>query len=169
MKKVTKYRFYRCRWHLGDVFAYRFTSDYSKEKGFEGKYVIFRKVSEDTWWPGHIIPVVQIYKWIGEDVPPISRLSEFDLLPAGYDFSTAEKSTDKPLTYRIKLISESEKEIPTGNLTFLGNLPGNDTIPFQGHDYWTGYQEVGWESSKYNTRFEHYVIDRYLAWHDIKS
>ena len=72
------------------------------------------------------------------------------------------------ILHKIKLISESEKAIPRNNLIFLGNLPGDDIIPFRGKDYWTGYQEVGWESSKYNTKFEHYVIDMYLAWCDIK-
>ena len=153
---------------MGDVFAYRFTSNYSKEKGFEGKYVIFRKVSEDTWWPGHIIPVVQVYKWLGNNIPSMDKLSDFDLLPACYNPSALKNNPNKPLEYKIKLISESEKAIPRENLIFLGNLPGDDIIPFRGKDYWTGYQEVGWESSKYNTKFEHYVIDMYLAWRDIK-
>lgn len=168
IKKVSKYRFYHCKWNMGDVFAYRFTSNYSKEKGFDGKYIIFRKVSEDTWWPGHIIPVVQIYKRVCVNIPSINMLSHFDLLPACYNPSAFKKNPNKPLEYKIKLISESEKSIPRENLTFLGNLPGDDIIPFQGHDYWTGYQEVGWESSKYNTKFEHYVIDMYLAWRDIR-
>ena len=145
IKKVSKYHFYQCKWNLGDVFAYRFTSNYSREKGFEGKYVIFRKVSEDTWWPGHIIPVVQVYKWLGEDIPSINRLSDFELLPAYCNPLEFKKNPDKPLEYKIKLISESEKVIPRENLIFLGNLSGDDIIPFRGHDYWTGYQAVGWE------------------------
>lgn len=169
VKKVSKYRFYRCKWNPGDVFAYRFTSNYSKEKGFEGKYVIFRKVSEDTWWPGHIIPVVQVYKWLGEDIPSINKLSDFDLLPACCNPSVFQKNPNKPLEYKIKLICESEKAIPRENLIFLGNLSGDDIIPFRGHDYWTGFPEVGWESSKYNIKFEHYIIDAYLAWRDIKT
>lgn len=82
IKKVSKYRLYQCKWKLGDVFAYRFTSNYSKEKGLEGKYVVFRKVSEDTWWPGHIIPVVQVYKWMGDDIPSIDKIYDCALLPA---------------------------------------------------------------------------------------
>lgn len=62
-KKVSQYRIYQCKWNLGDVFAYRFSSEYSREKEFYGRYVILRKVSEDTWHPGHIVPVVQVYMW----------------------------------------------------------------------------------------------------------
>lgn len=90
------------------------------------------------------------------------------MLPAYCNPLEFKKNPDKPLEYKIKLISESEKVIPRENLIFLGNLSGDDIIPFRGHDYWTGYQAVGWESSKYNTKFEHYVIDVYLAWCDIK-
>ncbi len=165
-KKVSHYRLYRCKWNLGDVFAYHFTSSYSKEKGFEGKYVVFRKVSEDTWWPGHIIPVVQVYKWIGDDIPSVDRLSDFDLLPAFFFPATFKKFPNKAVEYKIELISESEKVIPKDNLVFLGNLPGDDLISFQGIDNSTGYYAVGWESSKYNTKFEHYIIDMYLAWKD---
>jgi len=166
-KRVSKYRLYQCKWSLGDVFAYRFSSEYSKQKGFYGQYVVFRKVSEDTWYPGHIVPVVQVYKWIGNDIPSIEKLSDFDLLPAFFNPVVLTKFPDKTLDYEIKLISESERAIPSDNLVFLGNLPGDDLIPFRGHDFWTGYFDVGWESSKYNTKFEHYIIDMYLAWKDI--
>lgn len=165
-KKVSKYRLYKCKWKLGDVFAYRFTSNYSKEREFEGKYVVFRKVSEDTWWPGHIVPVVEVYKWIGNNIPSIDKLSNLGLIPAFYSPSVLDKFPNKTLEYRIKLISESEKAIPKKNLTFLGNLPGDDLISFRGHDYWTGYYAVGWETSKYNTKFEPYIIDMYLDWKD---
>ena len=160
-KRVTKYRTYKCKWQLGDVFAYRFSSQYSKEKKIDGKYTIFRKISEDTWWPGHIVPVVQIYSWIGDEIPTIDKLSFLPLLS-----SILSKSPNKTINYEIKLISESEKSVPIDNLVFIGNLSGDDLILFRGHEYWSGYRPVGWESSKYNTKFEHYVIDSYLAWCD---
>ena len=161
-KKVTKYRFFQCKWGLGDVIVYRFSSDYSKEKGFEGKYTAFRKVSEASWWPGHIVPVVQIYKWMGNSIPSISQLNTTQIL-SPYFPSFLEK-TNQDMERLIKLVSESEKAIPRKNLTLIGNLPGDDLIPFLGHKYWTGYPVVGWESSKLNNKFEHFVIDRYLAW-----
>lgn len=158
-KKVYKYRLYRCKWHFGDVYAYRFSGNYSKEKGFYEKYTVFRKVSEYSWWPGHIVPVVQVYKWVGDNVPSLDELSSFGILPTSYDLDLSpEESPDG-----ILLISESDKAIPKNNLMFLGNLPGNDLIPFRGHDYWLNYIPVGWEASKYNEKFEHYVIDMYLA------
>lgn len=168
IKKVSKYRLYQCKWQLGDVFAYRFSSGYSYEKGFAGKYTVFRKISEDTWWPGHIVPVVQVYNWISNDIPSLDKLPSLNLLPAFNSPSILNKFPNKKLDYEIKLLSESEKGIPIENLKFLGNLPGDDLIPFRGHKYWTGYNAVGWEASSYNEKFEHYVIDMYLAWYNIK-
>ena len=167
VKRVPKYRLYRCKWKLGDVFAYRFSSEYSRQKGFYGQYAVFRKVSEGTWYPGHIVPIVQVYKWIGSDVPSMEKLPGLSLLPAFYTPANLDKLPNKALSYEIQLVSESERAIPSGNLTFLGNLPGDDLIPFRGHDYWTGYGCVGWEASKYNDRIEHYIIDMYVAWKDV--
>lgn len=166
-KKVYKYRLYQCKWKLGDVFAYRFSSEYSKEKNFYGQYVIFRKVSEDTWWPGHIVPVVQVYKWIGKDIPPIEFLSDMKLLPLGFYSSVLERRPNAEREYEIELLSTCSKVIPEDNLTFLGNVPGDDLIPFRGHEILMNYDGVGWESQKYNTKFEHYIIDMYLSWKDI--
>lgn len=163
-KKIYKHRCYQCKWALGDTFAYRLTSDYSKAFGYEGKYIVFRKVSEDTWYPKHIIPVIQVYCWIGETVPALNELKEIPVLPSFEKPNVFLRNQSSSLEKNIKLICESEKSIPKDNLIFLGNLPGDDLIPFRGHEYWTGYGPVGWESSKYNHKLEHYVIDMYTAW-----
>ena len=168
VKKVSKYRLYQCKWKLGDVFAYRFISEYSKAKNFYNHYIIFRKVSEDFCWPGHIVPVVQVYKWIGKDIPAIESLVNKSLLEQRFYPNVLESKPNKKKEFKIKLLSTSQNVIPKDNLSFLGNIPGDDLIPFRGYDYWTGYTEVGWESSRYNTKFEHYIIDMYLAWKDIQ-
>lgn len=166
-KKVSKYRLYQCKWQLGDVFAYKFSGEYSKEKGFWGQYVIFRKVSEDTWWPGHIVPVVQVYKWIGKEIPPIDCLSEKNLLIQNFIPENLKYKPDIEREYNIKLLSTSKKVIPSDKLTFVGNIAGDDLVPYRGYDYWTGYRDIGWEGSSYNNKFERYIIDMYLAWKDI--
>lgn len=166
-KKVSKYRLYQCKWKLGDVFAYRFSSEYSREKGFYGQYIVFRKVSEDFWWPGHIVPVVQVYKWLGKEIPDLDSLKEMDLLVQNFSPATLLYKPDYERKYCITLLSTSKKVIPENNLTFLGNLLGEDLIPFQGRGYLTGNYCVGWESQRYNNRFESYMIDKYLAWKDV--
>lgn len=164
-KKVSKYRLYQCKWKLGDVFAYRFSSEFSKEKGFYGQYVIFRKVTENTCWPGHVIPVVQVYKWIGKEIPSISALADMKLLVQNCYPSILVKKPDIEKTYLIELLSISQRVIPKDNLSYLGNIPGDDLFPYCG--CWISYQGVGWEGQRYNDTFEKYIIDMYLAWKDV--
>ena len=46
----------------------------------------------------------------------------------------------------------------------IDEMGGGDLIPFRGYEYWTGYPAIGWESSKYNHKIEHYIIDMYQVW-----
>ena len=165
-KKVPLYRIYRCKWNLGDTFAYRLISDYSKAMGYGGWYAAFRKVSEDVWYPKHIVPVIQVFLWLSETQPTLEKLKNVPVLPAFKKPQNVNKEQIKAVSPNIKLICESEKSIPKQSLTFLGNIPGQDLIPFKGYDYWTGYAPIGWEASKYNHRIEHYIIDMYQAWED---
>ncbi len=165
-KRVPKYRFYKCKWNLGDVYAYRFSSEYSKEKGFYGDYIAFRKVSEDNLWPGHIVPMVQVYKWIGKDIPTLDFLKALPLLELTYYPKEYIHKLDTEKDYIISLAYSSERTIPKAKLTFLGNIPGDDLVPFSKRDYWVGHRYVGWEGTSWNNQFEHYMIDMYLAWKD---
>ena len=166
-KRISRYRLYRCPWTLGDVFAYRFSGEYSREKGFFNQYVIFREVSEDTYWPGHIIPVVQVYNWIGPEIPLLDQIKEQGLLVQNCLPETLAHKPDLERKYAIKLITTSRKALPEKNLTFLGNVGGDDLTAFRGHDYLSDYIGVGWDGSRYNRWFEKYVIDRYLAWNNV--
>lgn len=159
-KKVYKYRLYHCKWALGDVFSYRFTSDYSKETGFYGQYVVFRKVSEANWHPGHIVPIVQVYSWIGTEIPSLAKIYSKPIMPSC--FTPPYKGENR---YLYKLLSTSERAIPKDNLTWLENRQGNDIIPYNGDKYMWFYEStpVGWEGSCWNNTFEHVVIRMYTA------
>lgn len=157
-KKVYRYRLYRCKWQLGDVFAYRFSSPYSEECGYYGKYIAFRKASEYRWWPGHIVPVILIYNWIGDQVPTLEELANLDFLPIPHSHEPPVKAPADLLKYGVQLIVPSGKGIPPGSLTFLGNLPGDDLVPYPGDRCWIGYWSAGWETSRYNLKFEHLAI-----------
>lgn len=163
-KTVSKYRFYQCKWKLGDVFAYRFSSEYSMEKGLYGKYIVFRKVSEDTYWPGHVVPVIQVYKWIGEEIPSLGSLADMKLLVMNILPVTLLYEPNWQREYMIKVLSTSKRVIPEKNLTYLGNIQGEDLIPFQGHGIYMGYPGVGWDGTGYNRSFESHMIDHYLGW-----
>lgn len=124
-------------------------------------------MSEDTLWPGHIVPVVQVYKWIGEEIPSLDSLPTFKLLEQRFFSTVLQYHPDIERKYQLNLLSTSEKMIPKENLTFLGNIPGNDLIPFRGHDYYSGNAFAEWKGKIYSHVFEHYIIDMYLSWRSI--
>ena len=165
-KKVSKYRSYQCPWALGDVFAYQFHGEYSKNQGLIGKYVIFRKVSEDTSYPMHIVPVVKIYAWVGDHIPELSEIDKKGFIPVYFPKWDYYLKKPKDLQYCFKIEAQSKKEIPRDYLTHLGNIQDDDIVPFRGHKFWTGYYNLHW--NKYNRQFEPQVIDRLLAWEIIK-
>lgn len=163
-KRVYRYKLYQCKWKLGDVFAYRFSSDYSKECGLYGYYMVFRKISESEWWPGHIVPVVQFYKWISLDLPNIEELVNKELLEMSLYPSAFKKHPEAKHSYAAKLLSTSERVINKENLIFLGNLQGDDIVHTKEYSYWSKYENIFWEGSKGNITIESYFIKMFNLW-----
>lgn len=161
-KKVGKFRPYHCKWALGDVFAYHFSGDYSRETGFFGKQFVFRKVSETKWYPLHVIPVVEVFDWIGEELPSLDELLGMPILPS-MSFGSRWDCFYAPITTATRFY-------PAQNLTWLGNRQGADLIPRgdwkpvlkQSDSLWYhGVYEVVWEGVRMNGKFEETVIDMY--------
>jgi len=164
-KKVSKYRFYHCKWQLGDTFAYRLESEFSKANGLYGKYIVFRKVANYTYWPGHTIPAIQVYNWLGDKVPAILDIANKALLILGFIPITLEYKPDrKPAfdDYLISIITTSARTIPQKSLVYLGNIPVDASFPKIKYFL----NSVGWEGSKYNKTIERYIGEQYLAWKD---
>jgi hypothetical protein len=153
-KKVSRYRFYQCKWQLGDVFAYQFTSDYSKERGVFGQYIIFRKITESDLWPGHMIPTVIVYQWIGNEIPPLDQIKDLEVLRQGY----------YPREYLFNLLTESERAIPKDKLTYLGNIPGDDLYEYSERKLNQKYKTADYlNAGAFWKFFEEIIIDRYFA------
>ena len=163
-KNVLKRQSFHCQWPLGAVFAYRFFSDYSKEKGFWGKIVVFRKVSEDVWYPKHVVPVVNFYRWVGNNFPSIEEVNHFDKLPVYSPQETDRRRRNDSNIYNIDLVAESDKDIPIDSLYCLGCIKGDDLKVFQGFDFWTGYSIANWESTKGNWKIEKKLINLLIEW-----
>lgn len=163
-KRVRKYRIYQCKWKLGDVFAYRLSSDFSKVNGYDGCYIVFRKISESEWWPGHIIPVVQFYNWIGSDLPNVRDLVNMELLEMSLYPSAFKLHPEIEHMYAAKLLSTSERVINKENLIFLGNLQGEDIVSGKDYYRWSRCENISWEGSKGNSTIESYFLKMYNLW-----
>ena len=153
-KKISQHRLYKCEWKIGDVFAYQFNSEYSKDNDFYQKYVYFVKVSEGIWYPGHIVPVVYFYKKVDNVLSDISSLSNVDFIPQFYRPIAYKNNPDMKIQYLLTLLNTSSRVIPKNQLTFLGNI-GN--IKRVDNEDLNSYN-LNWK------RFETYMIDNFKAW-----
>lgn len=140
-KKVSQYKLYQCEWKEGDVYAYPLVSEYAKEKGLGGRYFLFHKIGETTYWPGHIIPIVRVKITRKTELPKdleefnkleyvqtsVDRCDDPLLLVRGKSFvdgqAVVEHITDEfgflPI-YRLELLNTSKRIIPK-NLIYVGN------------------------------------------------
>lgn len=115
LKRVYKYRFFKCDWEIGDAYAYKLESDLSKEKNFYGRYIIIRKVDEYVFYPGHIIPIVYVQMTEKKEMP----LSEYDIINS--DFVQNRKGRLGKM-YQLKLVATTKRAIPYNKLKYLGNF-----------------------------------------------
>ena len=159
-KKIQKRKKFICDWEPGAVFAYRFEGEYSKEKGFFHQFFVFRKVSEGEWYPHHIIPIIEIYNWIGKDLPSIEEVSLMGKLPNPH---SRVVGTEFRANYPFAFVLESEKNVPKEQLSFLGVIRGEDLMPFR-KGFLNGVYPVSPEGSKGNWKIEQTVIDQFLRW-----
>ncbi|MBU1094386.1 MAG: hypothetical protein KKH01_07990 [Firmicutes bacterium] len=154
-KKVSQYRLFNCEWKIGDVYAYKFESDISKERGFFNKYIVFQKVRNGIWWPGHTEPVVRVYKWIGEEMPETKAILDLEVLPQFFIPKAYAEHRLKDVMFEMMLISTSKRSIPK-NLTNLGNILPIQELNRLGSGsrscYWKNFEEeitksfLNWES-----------------------
>lgn len=190
IKKVSQYRIYRCKWNMGDVFAYQLESKLAKGRGLCGRFFLIRKVDETTWYPGHIVPIVYV-KITDDDTLPTSteeyngleyvqtsftkyeqRFCPIDMSRPQEDI--AEKSKINYQIdeygflpeYRVILLNTSKKVIPA-QLFYIGNFsdanpPQNEFVPHAKENI----VSVSWKL--FEETFETKMIKRYCG-HNLRE
>ena len=135
-KKVSKYQYYHCPWKLGDVFAYQFHTKDAEAAGVMGQYIVFRKITEEWCWPGHIVPVVHIYEWMGKEIPTLEEIRKLPILVV-HKIARIERKK-----YLFSLCVTSKRSVPQKYLTYIGNI--QDDKLFEYCDETVGYEGRGW-------------------------
>jgi hypothetical protein len=156
-KTIRPYRLYQCQWKIGDVYAYALDYDHAREKGVYGRHLLFYKVTESEWHPGHIIPVVWVKITEGDRLPEskeefnqLEFLSTYDrkyhrnaLRPADHNQTDIQPEDDSPIPqYRLRLINTSKRIIPK-KLVFVDNYQ-NVTPPENEYVQYNDYEIQGW-------------------------
>ena len=116
-KKIRPYVYYRCPWKLGDVFAYQMHKKVSEEYGMKGKYIIFRKITEAWEWPDDIVPVIQIYKWIGDEPPTLEEIRKLPVVRV-----SDSKYISETAHYLFELSISSMRALNMQKYRYLGNI-----------------------------------------------
>jgi len=153
-KRIPQYRLFKCAWETGDVFAYKFSEDYAKDKGYYGKSIVFVKIDEDTVHPGHVVPVVYLYKQIFDEDPSIDHLKDAEYMPQSFGPQAYQKHKSLKIRYKLILYSSSQRNIPTDRLKFLGKITSvnhpTDQDQLPSFEYWKD--------------LEKYIIDLDIMW-----
>lgn len=186
-KVIKQYKLYQCTWKIGDVFAYKLESEYAKEKGFFGRYLVLRKVDEGTWHPGHTTPIMHV-KLTKDEAIPCCR-EEYDSLeyiqtgvtqfqdrfnPIDHSRFKEDILEKNKLTYEvdeygllpefmIHLITTSKRIIPK-KLIFIGNFndcraPEKEFVPHSKHNIAT----TTWKN------IEEDIVKRYIRYNKRQS
>ena len=184
-KKPVKRRIYTCQWKLGDVFAYPLESELAKERGLYGRYFLIQKVDEDTWYPGHIVPIVYVKLTSGPELP--ANVEEYNQCEFVQTWFTKYENRFLPIDmsrlkedlaekaqmryevdeygflpeYRVVLLNTSKRVIPK-NLIYIGNFPDADRPPkeFVPHTK-LNIMPVSWK--RFSETFETKMIEQYCG------
>lgn len=153
-KLVRPQKLYRCDWKNGDVYAYKLTSPSAAEKAVMNKYVFFIKVGEQTWHPGHIIPVVYFYRAIEDDLLSLREIQDLTYLPQFFTPNAYQADPNRRMQYLLSIISTSSRSVPRNNLTYLGHFDHVQRVPDEDCDSYA----VTWKE------LERYLLEDFRAW-----
>lgn len=112
-KAIKPYKLYKCEWKMGDIYAYPLDGVIFKDTEYYGRYVLFHKVGENTWHPGHIIPIVRTKITTDKKIPSVEEIDKLEYLLIG-------KTSDNKRKYMLNIISTSKKVIPK-KIIYVGN------------------------------------------------
>ena len=127
IRKSTKFR---CKWKIGDTFAYQLRGDEVAECGLAGKSLLLQKVDEMEFTEGKILPVVMLSICPSDALP--TNPEEYKQYPL---LMLENRRSISPhfFEYRAELIVGSTRTLNKYELEYVGNfldanIPENDVI-----------------------------------------
>ena len=109
-------------WNVGDVYAYQLNMRYSKDINLDGKYILLHKIAEDNSYVS-VVPRIQIYNRIFDELPSIDVVKELSVLPfanaTSYLKIPTEDRTELPLN--VAVIRYKKRDYVKKYFTYIGN------------------------------------------------
>ncbi len=128
-KKVTKMKFFRAHWKVGDILSYQILNEKLKNHKWYGKYILLKVVCmyrtnigslpKDIYYNEH--DMISLYNWIGDKKPDLELIKNLKIIPfSEYDDMVFGKTTDMVATVLL-----SKKEFKKLNIEVIGREESN--------------------------------------------
>jgi len=129
-------------WNIGDVYAYRFNKEESKETGRFGKYALLQKTGEGAnvynWMNSEevarqpILMIIHVFDKLFDEIPTLEDIEGVRLLPG-------IETVDGDIRINKFMGLMKKGHYPTKHLFYLGNtlVPRNNSRPFENPVYWS--------------------------------
>lgn len=127
---IPKPKRFRCKWRIGDTFAYQLTGPEAVKNGNVGGYILLRKVDE-LESNGCLTPVVTMTKW--GNLPLPSNSTEFRKMPM-LRINYKQSVNSLPIfEYRVEIAFTQKKQLEMLHLQYIGNFTD---VPMPEHEHY---------------------------------
>lgn len=133
-------------WNMGDVYAYQCHKECSKAVGLYGKYILLHKIGEEESY-GPMLPRVQIYNRVFDEVPSLDVVSKLTVLPFANAVSHMETCPEDrmALPFHVAIIRYKERDYAPKDFTYIGNIKDAHGFPIAKFNisncYWSELEE----------------------------
>lgn len=131
-------------WEIGDVYAYRYSTEESKKCGLYGKYILMQKIENrkscDNIWYSR----VYVYDKVFDEIPKSNDIKNIRILPMDVPEKNEELRKKFPLNMSAVMGIEKRNDYPKERLIYLGNEKIDTIVPYykNGTYYcWYGIEE----------------------------
>ena len=157
-------------WSIGDVYAYRFSSEMSKEASISNKYILLQKIGEVSYSKGeYVYPRIVVFDRIFDSIPKITVVNDLRPLMISFYNPDIDIINSGCIVYQhdmyykyLSFIYNSfrKKDHPGEQYTFLGTYPIIDLD----HNLPRVYGE---NECTYPKLLEEDILRAYKKWHNV--
>ena len=158
--------FVRNPWNVGDIYAYQFHTEYSKELGLLDKYILLQKIGDIEVDKNKINSIVQVYDRVYETIPSMEEVVKARILPLalppGVEWMPKRKEDYVPSfdsCLRTVLKYEKKGDYPKNHLYYIGNTTCTH-IDYQ----WNQVSDFYWDKDG----MDEWLCEYYMQWQNVE-
>lgn len=99
LKKVSVYQLFQNTWEAEDVLSYRLSAQAGEAAG---RYVFVHVVRRQTYYPGHIVPVVRVFNGVFQEDCPLEVLEQAGYLPQFWGPDSYDRKIDDQMPHTMR-------------------------------------------------------------------